>query len=769
MKKILLSIFFFLAAIFIAAQADADYYYYVNNPANCPSSYLSQTCVSPTKVCGVSQSDTVQCYNTAEIQPRSSSSSVESGTATTSGGYYINCTAPMDNDREPYCDNYGQFWCLQKSSCDSAKLKTICTGGAWASATCGACKTGYHDCNNDGDCSDGDEHDGVSCDDGLGYWNNCNCVRSILKLGPDSVSSNGAIIQSAANPLMYIGSGVSIGTSTMETSTLKVWGASRFFNPVTVDTAVDGGHAVNKDYLDSVVFATGGAFWILNGSNLYASSTDWNVGIGTTSPNAKLDVNGSLAVRGTVSFTGPLYINEGNRLLMVDNDGNVSATSTQAGVSMPSGSAGQTLRYGSSGWEATSSIYVANDGKVGIRTTNPTANLQVVHSNANYGMIIDANNFDLAYAPFAVNNIKPSSNLNYGKVFQFMQYGENFVRGVLYGDGSYGIGPGNATRDIFLSRSAANTFKISSDRLNGAGNLVVTGNVGIGTTSPAASLAVNGNAIANPPTDSSHLATRGYVDSVAFAAGSALWILSDSNLYASSTDWNVGIGTTSPNAKLDVNGSLAVRGTVSFTGPLYINEGNRLLMVDNDGNVSATSTFLGSNYVVKTGDIMTGALGFSSSTPPYDAINLNGNNIIAVNKLGVVTIDPVYNIRGTKYSSYAPSVVGGVKEEYIGRGSIKDCNHDVCSWVLDFGQVTEGSDLWVWRQVVDFRPETIDVFMTAYGRPALLSYEIGDNQIIFYADRPTQFSYRLVGSRFDWRQWPTLAADQSEPTSLVVP
>jgi len=113
--------------------------------------------------------------------------------------------------------------------------------------------------------------------------------------------------------------------------------------------------------------------------------------------------------------------------------------------------------------------------------------------------------------------------------------------------------------------------------------------------------------------------------------------------------------------------------------------------------------------------------------------------------------------------------VGGVKEEYIGRGSIKDCNHDVCSWVLDFGQATEGSDLWVWRQVVDFRPETIDVLMTAYGRPASLSYEIGDNQIIFYADRPTQFSYRLIGSRFDWRQWPTLAADQSEPTSLVVP
>ncbi|NCU44635.1 hypothetical protein EOM71_03085 [Candidatus Falkowbacteria bacterium] len=58
--------------------------------------------------------------------------------------------------------------------------------------------------------------------------------------------------------------------------------------------------------------------------------------------------------------------------------------------------------------------------------------------------------------------------------------------------------------------------------------------------------------------------------------------------------------------------------------------------------------------------------------------------------------------------------------------------------------------------------------MTAYGRPASLSYEIEDNQIIFYADRPTRFSYRLVGSRFDWRKWPTLAVDQSEEAGLII-
>ncbi|HPW44502.1 MAG TPA: hypothetical protein PLX67_02200 [bacterium] len=58
--------------------------------------------------------------------------------------------------------------------------------------------------------------------------------------------------------------------------------------------------------------------------------------------------------------------------------------------------------------------------------------------------------------------------------------------------------------------------------------------------------------------------------------------------------------------------------------------------------------------------------------------------------------------------------------------------------------------------------------MTAYGQPASLSYEIDGNQIIFYADRPTKFSYRLVGARFDWRKWPTLANDQSEKAGLII-
>jgi len=129
-----------------------------------------------------------------------------------------------------------------------------------------------------------------------------------------------------------------------------------------------------------------------------------DVGINTQEPLAKLDVNGSLAVRGTVSFTGPLYINEGNRLLMVDNEGNVSATST---VSVPSGTTGQTLRYGSNAWEVTSTIYVANSGNVGIGTTSPMAALHIYPRTDTEGVRVVSSN----YSPLVIRNSSDEADL----------------------------------------------------------------------------------------------------------------------------------------------------------------------------------------------------------------------------------------------------------------------------------------------------------------------------------------------------------------------
>jgi hypothetical protein len=74
--------------------------------------------------------------------------------------------------------------------------------------------------------------------------------------------------------------------------------------------------------------------------------------------------------------------------------------------------------------------------------------------------------------------------------------GDDYRRFTLTGGGAWSIGSGSAAPDTVLSRSAANTFRISSDGSTGAANLIVNGNVGIGTSSPATTLHVRGSSAA---------------------------------------------------------------------------------------------------------------------------------------------------------------------------------------------------------------------------------------------------------------------------------
>lgn len=66
-----------------------------------------------------------------------------------------------------------------------------------------------------------------------------------------------------------------------------------------------------------------------------------------------------------------------------------------------------------------------------------------------------------------------SSDVNTGKAFQVKVNGESFGRAVFYTDGKFGLGSGAATRDVFLSRSAANTWLISSDGGTGVGHIAL--------------------------------------------------------------------------------------------------------------------------------------------------------------------------------------------------------------------------------------------------------------------------------------------------------
>ncbi len=538
-------------------------------------------------------------------------------------GCGVGCTSADDCGICASCDSDYYLLCSQTNGAGRNCAPRGTAQGSQVSSYCTSCTYTYSGGNYTYTCT--------GCRPGY-VKNGSQCDQAVLKLGPDSVSGN-SIVQSVANTLMYInGDQVNIGTSSFATG-IKLYLYDVASGPIIALSGLDSNYRgltiKNTNDIEQWFIGNNASnnFVIrATGSNdiLTVNASTSNVGIGTTTSDAKLDVNGSLAVRGSVSFTGPLYTGTGSRLLMVDSSGNVSATSTLSGISMPSGTLGQTLRYGASGWEATSIIYIKNDGNVGIGTTTPDAKLHIVSkAGANYHAL-QIDNQSGEYPGFRYYTTS-------------RRKGDYTPNNVLFEDArSDTDGTVGSFFTIYRSSALSKGNILQVGNTTAANSLVVsnTGYVGIGTASPSASLTVNGNAIANPPTDSGHLATKGYVDS----AIQKLWINSSNYLYASSTSWDVGIGTTTPGAKLDVNGSLAVRGAVSFTNFLYTGS-NRLLMVDSDGNVSATTTLAGvsmpSGNAGQT--LRYGASGWEATSTIY--IKNDGNvgigDILSTNKLSV--------------------------------------------------------------------------------------------------------------------------------------
>ncbi len=207
-----------------------------------------------------------------------------------------------------------------------------------------------------------------------------------------------------------------------------------------------------------------------------------------------------------------------------------------------------------------------------------------------------------------------------------------------------------------------------------------------------------------------------------------LWLkdATKDSIYPKTTDYKVGIGTEDPDYPLDVDG------TAQFTEIQMYNE-----------NTSDPSV--------------------------YPVLNMNWGRILQVDKITVGTIDPLYRIDGINYSTFASAIVGGVKEEYISRAMIdKKNSRGEYEHVIDFLKVKQGSELWVWYYTVDFTKDNIEVLITPYGTFSQTYYLIEGDKLILRSDKPVEVSYRLMGKRFDWQNWPLKADDQEEAPSFII-
>ncbi|MCF7820660.1 MAG: hypothetical protein K9M44_04305, partial [Candidatus Pacebacteria bacterium] len=375
---------------------------------------------------------------------------------------------------------------------------------------------------------------------------------------------------------------VGIGT-TSPTSTLHVVGGGYFSDPVTVGSPVNDGHAVTKNYLESYVGGeVGSAFsgsgtanyvtkftdtYGLGNSIIYDNGT--NVGIGTSGPISKLHINGGIGSLATGLTFGDgdtgiyensddtLYIsNAGSNIWIINNSilgggngrGAISASYpslTTPGL-LPRGNKSDLGIGGTNDSELTlitggqTRLYVDSIGRIGIGTITPRAKLDIYGSNnfvyvdemvpVNDHHLVAKKYVDETFAPLVGPGaaLTGSGTTNY--VPLWTGAGELGNSSIYESSGNVAIGTTSASYKLQVSTDAGfasnNTviddtgnittkslmdkdnvlYKLDPSatgdslsvagnligggyiRMSGAGNNYVMGNMGIGTDSPNANL-----------------------------------------------------------------------------------------------------------------------------------------------------------------------------------------------------------------------------------------------------------------------------------------
>ncbi len=161
-------------------------------------------------------------------------------------------------------------------------------------------------------------------------------------------------------------------------------------------------------------------------------------------------------------------------------------------------------------------------------------------------------------------------------------------------------------------------------------------------------------------------------------------------------------------------------------------------------------------YYNDTGNVAIGA----APVVGTDRLQITGDAIIS-GELTVNTIDPVYWIDDVSYATYGHSTTG-IKEETMGKIELNNYSNGIYSYLIDFSNLEQGSDLWLFKQIIVLDNEWNDlvVTLTPEGR-AEVWYELNPkkNTLNIFSTEDIKVSYRLVAPRFDWPEINTNYSD----------
>jgi hypothetical protein len=406
--------------------------------------------------------------------------------------------------------------------------------------------------------------------------------------------------------------------------------------------------------------------YVGNLSNSFLLSTNGNFGIGTNSPQSKLSVAGNIeslsggfkfpdgTIQTTASATDGHSLNAADSdpvdALFVDDEGKVGIGTTTPGSILSlrnfgteislwmraSGSWPAVLRQTNSSFLSlinggSERLTVAPGGNIGFGTTSPLAKNHIFGNNLSLTSNALKNDEIIVESEDAVIGLYSS---NIGENGSALILGE-MSNGVLTNKWGITRGTANSGNDLLFSFGTSNIYEDNSYKMI----LTDDGNLGLGTVFPAAKLHLTGgtDAVINGGGYIIAGATSGLnlaIDNNEIMARSngttaSLTLNADGGnvILGGPSGGNIGIGTTNPQVKLDV------RGTISTNSEFHSNKtGNANLIPICYGNVSSD------------GSINTGTGNFSverTSTGRYRMTINNedfyfGNYIVSISPTGFV-------------------------------------------------------------------------------------------------------------------------------------
>jgi len=282
-------------------------------------------------------------------------------------------------------------------------------------------------------------------------------------------------------------------------------------------------------------------------SNLFtvAGNADFtdSVGIGTTNPGQKLEVNGGILTSGRISVQGQATGQAGGLEISYDpvtERGGLESLNLARTAYKECGLAGDPVVFWTgTGLSITKRMIIDNTGKVGIGTTSPARLLHVAadkDATPDSLLVVDAG------GKVGIGTTSPEEYLEIAR-------GTGDTPGILLRRGT--------TSDAFTDWRVQNTLGDLQFSSRGSSGTWVekvrfkwTGRVGIGTNYPSAVLTIEKSAVSD---------TLLYVTNDADATKDSVFIVTASG--------DVGIGTSIPSEKLEVDGTVEMTGFKLTTAP----------------------------------------------------------------------------------------------------------------------------------------------------------------------------------------------------------